>query len=203
MSQAARTCLLGYTRGAAAGALLGLLAMASHAQAQSSVTASRTVALAAFAGAQGVHPEYGSSPNLYGFMIGADATRYFRLASPSLEVRFNDASGSALSQRTFLVGLKVEHAFGRSQRFHPYLDGLIGSGTIHFPNPVDPTYTHDESLVPDLGAGLDVDLTRHFAVKGDFQIQHWHLGKEQPVFSPEVVSVGLVYRPTFGKLSIR
>ena len=187
----------------AASALLGLSAAAPQAHAQATVTASRNLGLSAFAGALGVHPEFGGSPNIYGFFLGANATRYFKFASPGLEVRFNDASGSVVSQRSFLIGLRVEHAFGPRERFRPYLNGLVGPGSTHFVDPSDPGYTQDNSLVLDAGAGLDFDLTSRFAVKGEFQIQHWHLGQESPVFSPEMFGVGLVYRPTFSRLSIR
>ena len=192
-----------YRRFALTGAMLGLIAGVSQARAQADVTASRTYSLSAFAGAEGVHPEYLSSPNNVGFFVGGDVTHFYRIASPSLEVRFNDASGSTVIQRSFLVGIKGEHAFGPEQRFHPYLVGLVGEGAMHFVYPGQPQYTHDNSLVLDVGAGLDFDVTRHFQIKGDFHIQHWHLGKETSVFSPEMVSVGVVYRPTFGKLSVR
>ena len=178
-----------------------VLACASQSHAQASVTASRSLGLAAFAGATGVHPEFNRSPVNYGFLIGGDATRSFRLASPSLELRFNDASGATVSQKSFLAGIKVEHEF--ADRFHPYLDVLVGTGSTNFTDPGDPAYTHDTSLVLDGGAGLDFDLTKNFAIKADFQVQRWRLGQEQPAFSPELVSVGLVYRPTFGRLSIR
>ena len=203
MVQATLSRLLSRSRLTAAGVLLTLLAAAPRVQAQASVTASRSLAISAFAAAEGVHPEYGGSPIIYGVQVGGDLTRYFRLASPSLEVRFGAASGSVVSQRVVQVGVKVEHAFGSGERIHPYLTGLVGPGSTHFVDPADPNYTHDTSLVLDLGAGLDCDLSRHFAVKGDFQVQRWHLGKESSVFSPENVSIGLVYRPTFGKLSIR
>jgi hypothetical protein len=202
MSQAALIRLLGFRRIAAVGALLGLTFLSANAHAQATPTAIYPLGVSVFAGAQGVHPEFNGSPNNYGFFLGADATRYFRLVSPSLELRFNDASGSIVSQRSFLVGIKAEHAFGGG-RFHPYLDGMIGPGSTHFEDPAQPSYTQDTSLVLAAGAGLDFNLTRSFAVKGDIQIQHWRLGQEEPVFSPEMVSVGLVYRPNFSRLGNR
>jgi opacity protein-like surface antigen len=179
--------------------ILAVVPHAANAHAQADATAYRAIGLSAFAGAQGVHPEFGGSPDIYGFLIGGDITHYFRIASPSLEVRYNHATGSTVSQNSFLLGFKAEHAYGAEQRFHPYLTGLIGLGTINFSDPDDPGYNHDNSMVLDLGAGLDFDVTRAFAIKGDLHIQHWQLGKESPVFSPEIVSVALVYRPFFRK----
>jgi opacity protein-like surface antigen len=179
--------------------LLAILADEPKAKAQTNATAYRAIGLSAFAGAQGVHPEFSDSPNIYGFLVGGDVTHYFRIASPSLEVRYNHATGSIVSQNSFLLGIKAEHAYGAEQRFHPYVVGLVGLGTIDFTDPGDLSYNRDNSLVLDLGAGLDFDVTRQFAVKGDFHIQHWRLGIESPVFSPEIVSVALVYRPFFGR----
>ncbi len=203
MLQGARARIPAYCRLAAAGAALALLAVVPRANAQAEVTAARAYGLSAFAGAEGVHPEFMNSSNNVGFFVGGDLTRYFRVISPSFEVRFNDASGTTVSQRSFLVGLKGEHAMGPGLRFHPYLVGLVGAGATHFVYPGQPDYTHDNSLVLDLGAGLDFDLSRSFQVKADFHIQHWHLGEETSVFSPEMLSVGLVYRPSLGWLGIR
>jgi hypothetical protein len=181
---------------------LGLLGPIGQARAQASATAVRTIGLSAFAGVQGVNPEFGGSPRIYGFLIGGDVTHYFSLASPSFEVRFDRSSGSTVTQRSLLVGFKGERALGPQQRFHPYLVGLIGAGAIEFVDPDNPAYTQDRSLVLNFGAGLDFDLTRHFAVKGDFHVQHWNLGPGSPVFFPELVSVALVYRPLFGRLNV-
>lgn len=183
--------------------LISIMSLAGYAHAQASGAASRTIGLSAFAGVEGTHPEFNNASNIYGFLIGGDFTRYYKLVSPSLEVRYSHASSTPVSQSSFLVGVKAEHSFGPEQRLHPYIIGLVGPGTSHFEDPGDPTYNHDTSLVFGAGAGIDVDLTRQFSLKGEIQIQRWHLGQESPVFSPETVSVAFVYHPFAGKLITR
>jgi hypothetical protein len=181
--------------------LLGLLlAGAQAARGQATTTASKTMDVSGFGGYEYVSPDFRSSPQLSGFVFGANITRYFHFPiAPSLEGRFNYANGPAYSERTYLGGVRAQGKLGR--RFYPYGDFLIGSGTIHFNQIFIPGYTKDTSLTKSIGGGVDIDLVSHFQAKIDYQQQFWKIGTEVANFSPSLFSVSVVYRIPFRTLN--
>ncbi|WP_263382709.1 outer membrane protein [Granulicella arctica] len=160
------------------GMLAGLLlpgSMGAAGQARS--TATQTLRLSAFGGINGTYTGLESGRNV-GITAGADlGFRPFFGLRPSVEVRgtYPIHDDGVDSQRNVLAGGKIERAFGR---LRPYGDVLFGRGAIDYPHGFeDPTgavtYSRTVSSVPALGGGLDFDLTPHFAVKADVQVERY------------------------------
>ena len=186
-------------------ALLTLAAalLPQRADAQAQATAAKTLSLDVFGAVTALDPKYGVTTRELGYTVGGDITRHFRLLDVSFEARYTSATGFSADESTYGGGFKLERAFNR---FHPYVDFLVGSGNIHFDHPEiygSPTYTHDNSFVYEAGGGVDYDLIRNFAVKVDFQDERWRLGTERPAFNPNNGSVGIVYRIPFRALHRR
>ena len=180
---------------------VALLAVAGHGQA--AFTATKTVSLDVFGGVIALDPKFGVTTKEIGYVAGADVTRHFRPVDVSFELRYTVASGYSADEKTYGGGLKVERAFAR---FHPYLDFLVEGGRVNFDHPEiygSPFYTHDDSFVYNGGGGVDYDLSPRFALKVDFQAQHWKTGSEHPPFYPYNGSVGIVYRVPFSSLRPR
>ena len=171
--------------------------------AQSMVTADKSMDVSAFGGYLYLNPDYGRSGS--GVAAGADLTRYFRWrVAPSLEVRGNYASAPAVSESTVLFGVRLKTDFRR--RIHPYVDFLAGGGRIVFAQPPIPSYTQDKSVVYSYGGGLDIDVHRNFAAKIDFQVQNWNMGPNSVIkgnqtadftLAPTALVVGITYRIPF------
>ena len=165
--------------------------LAVSADAQAGTTASRSADISLFAGAQIAHPAYGTG-DAGGVAFGLDYTRFFPHlpVQPSLELRLNTNRNTLVHEDSYLVGLRAAHPFGRVV---PYVDFLIGAGTIHFPQNV--FYTSDNSVVPSYGGGIDLTVTRNFDLKLDLQGQHWNTGDHK--FTPTLGTVGVVYHIPF------
>jgi hypothetical protein len=171
-----------------------LLAAARPMQAQdagTTYTAELRRSVAVFGEFSRVYTDYGQDGD--GYTFGGDYTFNKRLFSPSIEARFTHGGDAAVNQSDFMGGVKIEKGF---RRFHPYLDGLVGYGTIHFGDITG--YTHDNSITYDLGLGLDYQATRQFALKLDAQQQYWKLGTGTSELEPYNLSVGVLYRLPFG-----
>ena len=165
-------------------------AASANALAQASSTAGKSADIAVFGGFQGAHPDYGPY-NSYGGVFGADFTRYLRFpVVPSLEFRANLHSNSAVSEHSYVVGLRAAVPFRFAQ---PYADFLVGPGSIHFPANVG--YQSDSSTVYSYGGGLDVPIYRNFALRLDVQAQHWNTGED--TYSPTLATVAVRYTIPF------
>jgi len=183
------------------GANLGVVRSA-HGQAEA--TATKALGLSAFGAVSRGSTDYSNGG--YGYLFGGDATRHFHWFDPSVEVRYAYGQGSAVTEKTLSGGIKVEKRLGPGGRIHPYADVMIGYGVIDFKRPaIYPTgpYKSDNSTVYSMGGGADVDLTSHFAVKGDFEYNSWKLGTEYSRLTPMAVSVGVLYRFQFRALGSR
>ncbi len=159
---------------------LGLYAPAS-ANAQALPVADKASDIAAFAGVGHVKTDYGKDTNK-GFTAGVDFTRYFRRlpVDPSIEVRGSYVPSAAVTEKSFVGGLRIT---GNLRRFHPYGDFLAGGAEISFhPDPY-PGYTSDRGRMLSFGGGIDFDVVRHFALMVDYQQQKWNLG-QNIVFAP-------------------
>ena len=183
----ARTAFLAF------GFALALGCLASEAGAQATYTADRINGFSVFGGVSYLNTDYGATDT--GYLFGADFTHSIglRLITPSLEVRYNGSTGKAITQNSFLVGLKVETKF---HKLRPYVTGLIGHGNIHYVG----AGQSDDSIAYDFGVGADYDVYGPFALKVDAQEQFWKLGQATSALTPQMVSVGVVYRIPSGFL---
>ena len=158
--------------------------------AQASTAASKAAAVSVFAGLDVSDPAYGPNRDT-GVSLGANYTRYLRFpVQPSVEVRANFSNGTYANERSYLFGVRALVPVGR---FEPYVDFLLGPGTIHFPRNVG--YTGDNSTVYNYGGGIDVPLSSRFALKLDLQAQHWNTGEFR--FTPVLGTVGISYHIPF------
>jgi len=166
---------------------------AGAAHAQASYAATRVQPFSVFVAGSRINPDFGSHRN-YGFTVGADYTRHYQFLNPSLEGRISHAGGADAGITSYMGGLRGGREYGR---FHPYGDILLGYGKITFTHPSG-QYLQDNSIVFGLGGGLDYDLLRNFAVKGDFQLESWKLGSGNNRQTPTLFSIGIVYHLPIG-----
>jgi hypothetical protein len=164
-------------------------AIAPSCSAQAIPDADKAADISAFLGFQYANPDYGA-PNNTGVGAGLNYTRYFPIpVAPSIEARANLTNGTNVKERTYLVGLQAKARVFR--RYHPYVDFLLGKGTIHF-NTHATGYIGDNSTVYNFGGGIDIDLLHNFALRADIQRQSWSLGSS-PGFNPLIGMIGLHY----------
>ena len=200
-----------------------VLMAGSFAAGQNSPAAKQALQVSAFGGVTGaytgVHPNVlvtdsfgvvvGTTPapdqgkNL-AITAGVDVTlRPFFGVSPGIELRgsFPVDSGGVAGERTLLGGLRLETRF-RVARV--YGDLLVGRGEIVYNPPfLDVSaqflYLQNISNVISPGAGAELDLSRHFAVRGDVQYQRY----AAPVPAGHVwatpLTAALVYRFDFNR----
>ena len=170
-----------------------------HAQVAS--TASQQLGLSAFAGGTGTFTGLEGGKNL-DITAGADLTFLgFRLLRPSFEVRgsYPIDKGTISSQKSFLLGPKVEHRFGR---LHPYVDFLIGRGEIDYGfggfGVGNVLYISSTSTIYSPGGGVDYNFIHQIDLKADVQYQHWDTPVvASGVIHPVAVTLGAVYRFDF------
>jgi hypothetical protein len=168
---------------------------------QSTPAGTQQLQLSAFVAGTGTFTRFEGGKNL-GITAGADLTLLtFRLFRPSFEARgtYPIDQGHISSQKSFLLGPKVEYPIGP---FHPYLDFLIGRGEIDYHTPGfvygNLMYINSKTAVYSPGAGLDYSLSHNIAVKFDAQFERWSI----PVttsgsISPIALTLGAVYNFDF------
>jgi hypothetical protein len=145
------------------------------ARGQAMPTASQGSNLSVFGGVTGVYTGIDQGRNL-GITAGADYTigGFFGFR-PAVEVRgtYPIHDGGVDDQKSILAGVRVERPI---RRFHPYGDFLIGRGEINYVGTFVVGFSEfirTDSTVYSPGAGFEYDLTHHFAVRTDAQLQHW------------------------------
>ena len=175
-------------------ALLAITSFTANAHAQGDSTELRTEDLSAFAALVNANPGHGPDRNTGG-SFGIDFTRYFAFPiHPSAELRASFDSGPIVDEKSYLVGVRAQADL--FHRYQPYADFLIGEGRIVYYVPPAPGYTHDNSITPTYGLGVDVRLVQHFAAKIDFQQQHWAFDSHNTI-SPTMLTIGLTYHIPF------
>jgi hypothetical protein len=167
--------------------------------AQYDPTESRGAALSAFGGYTLVQPDYYDADNT-GFAAGIAFTRFLdRFAlEPSIALRATDSNGTAVRERTVTGGLQVAKKYNR---FHPYINLLIGGGSIIYATRPAPGDREDRGRVLSLGGGVDIDLLRNFQLRFDLQQQSWNLGMNAVLkpqggdftISPTAIIIGVNY----------
>jgi hypothetical protein len=169
------------------------LAGAHPCAAQAIPTTEKSADISAFLGYEYADPAYGPGKN-NGEGFGLNYTRYFPIpVAFSLEARANLTNGTDVKERTYLAGLQAKARV--FLRYHPYVDFLVGTGTIHF-NTRATGYIGDNSTIYNYGGGLDIDLIHHLAFRADIQRQSWALG-DSPGFSPTILLIGVHYTIPF------
>jgi hypothetical protein len=169
--------------------------------AQSVPTATQRLQLSTFLVATETSAGLQSAKNL-DITPGSDLTllrlRYFN-TGVELRGSYPIQRGSVISQKSFLIGSKIDYPNGR---FRPYVDLLVGRGRISY---LDGgyisgavKYIRSDSAVLSPGIGCDLYFTHRVAMKVDIQYQSW----ESPASSsgritPGVVSVGGTYNFDF------
>jgi hypothetical protein len=181
---------------------LVLLALTPRLWAQATAVRSRTAEVSSFVGFTSVAPDYGGGHN-EGLVWGADYMWYLPWLSPAIEARYKITPGgtnAAVGQTTFGGGIRIEHQFSY---FHPYADFMVSNGWISF---AQDDYLggngvgHNTSVVYSYGGGLDYDFARQWAIRADYQGEHWNLEETPPItLTPRVITVGILYRFRFHK----
>jgi hypothetical protein len=160
-------------------------------------TATQQLQLSAFLAGTGTFTDFHGGKNL-AVTGGVDLTYLrFILFRPAIEIRgtYPINEGHISSQKSFLIGPKVEFPLGR---LHPYADFLIGRGQIDYLNggfvAGQLIYISTNSTVYSPGVGVDYHLTHSLAVKADVQFQRWAAPPEPSgTIHPTVLTVGGVY----------
>jgi len=167
----------------------------NHCSAQEVPTESKGADISVFGGITGLAPGFVSGRETGG-TAGVNFTRYFSWpVAPSVEIRANTANGSQVEERSYLVGFRAQA--GINWRYHPYADFMVGKGTIHYDHPAG-GYLGDNSTVYSYGGGVDIDVTRNFQAKLDFQEQKWNIGMDaSDKFNPNLITIGVAYRIPF------
>jgi hypothetical protein len=180
------------------------LVACSLVHAQAMPAANKPFSFSAFAGATGTYTGLSGGKNL-GITAGGDISfKPYHFFYPSVEVRgtYPIDDGKVDAQENILFGVKAERYYGN---FRPYVDFFYGRAKTTYenggyPNPAGTLlYLDSISNVYAPGGGVDYTLTDHFALKVDFQFQHY----ASPV-SPsgslyaKALTLGVVYR--FGSL---
>jgi len=181
-------------RFALSAAMLSLLILVpNRMSAQAAPARSREAGITTFVMYSRVNPDYDSAGN--GVTVGGAYTRFFRFASPSVEVRYKYGRGRAVNESTFGGGLRVEHAISY---FHPYADFMISKGTINF---AQKSYIGSNgtgsngSVVYSYGGGVDYDFADQWSARVDYQQESWNLNENPSLtLAPRALSIGILYR---------
>lgn len=78
-------------------------------------------------------------------------------------------------------------------KFHPYAKFLAGIGSIDFPDPPNPLYTHDTRTVLSPGGGIEYDAYGHLWVRGDYEYQFWRHIFGPNDLNPNGFTIGVSY----------
>lgn len=169
--------------------LLGiLLATAPFVSAQALLTAQRGSEIAPFAQATLISPDWGQTNNL-GYTVGIDYTHFIHFAvQPSLEFRYNSATGITVNERSYAGGVKLSTTI---HGIHPYATILVGHGNLDL-NYANGNYRGDNALIYSLGGGAEFNVTRQFLARFDFTDQYWDVDSYS--LTPLTFGVGIAYR---------
>ena len=178
-------------------AVFSALLLVHNAFAQSAPAATQQLQLSAFVGGTGTYTNLAGGKNL-DITAGADLTVLsFRFFRPAFEIRgtYPIDGGTISSQKSFLLGPKIEYPIGR---LHPYADFLVGRGQINYLRGGyifdDNLYLSSNTLVLSPGVGLDYNFSHNLAVKADFQFQHWDTpAVASGSINPKAITLGATY----------
>jgi hypothetical protein len=125
---------------------------------------------------------WGMPPKIHG--LGAEVE--------GRDLNFNRPSGlTKLRQDTGMAGIIYSDPQWRS--FRPYVKVLFGIGSVDFPNPGAPYYTHDTFLVTAPAGGADFRVWKHVWGRFDYEYQFWHHTFGNNDLTPTGASFGFLY----------
>jgi hypothetical protein len=164
---------------------------------QSLPARTRSAELTAFGMFTSLEPDYGPYVNP-GFTVGGGFTKLMKFTSLSLEVRYKNAPGVEVGEKTAGGGPRFEY---RWTRIHLYADLFASAGRITFANRYargSNSTGYNGSVVYTYGGGIDYDITGQWAARFDAQSEHWDL-EEKPkiLLAPTALSVGIIYKVRF------
>ena len=176
---------------------LAISSLTSMAFGQAAPAGTQQLQLSAFGGLTGTYTGLDGGKNL-AITAGGDVEYLgFRRFLPAFELRgtYPIDEGHISSQKSFLLGPKVEYPIGH---LHPYADLLFGRGEIDygslgytFDNII---YLSTNTFIYSPGVGLDYNLTHNLAVKADAQFQHWDTpAVPSGVIHPTALTFGALY----------
>ncbi len=199
-----------------AASLLALLAPASARAQGAKDTASQQLALSAFGAATGTYTDIYDSRTgdtqgrNVGFTAGVDLrVGHFGRYDPSIEIRgtYPFHKGMIASEKNVLGGIKVERPIFH-EMIHPYGGLLFGRGEINYQgtgyyvSSSSLVYYYTVSNVISPFAGVDFEVSHHFAIKLDAQFAHYNTPIAASGSIDAVpVSVGVVYKFDFNRAS--
>jgi hypothetical protein len=199
-----------------AASLLALLAPASARAQGAKDTASQQLALSAFGAATGTYTDIYDSRtgDTQGRNVGITAGVDLRVGhighyDPSIEIRgtYPFHKGMIASEKNVLGGIKVERPIFH-EMIHPYGGLLFGRGEINYQGTgyyvasSSLVYYYTVSNVISPFAGVDFEISHHFAIKADAQFVHYNTPIAASGSIDAVpVSIGVVYKFDFNRAS--
>ncbi len=198
-----------------AASVLALLAPASARAQGAKDTASQQLALSAFGAATGtytgLYDQYGNTQGRnIGITAGVDLrVGHFGHYDPSIEIRgtYPIHKGTIDSEKNILAGIKVERPLFH-EMIHPYGGILYGRGEINYQGTgyyvasSSLVYYYTVTNIISPFAGVDFELSHHFAIKADAQFVRYNTPVTDSGHIAAVpVSVGVVYKFDFNRAS--
>jgi opacity protein-like surface antigen len=113
-----------------------------------------------------------SSVSGSGLLAGVDLNKVYKTLGFTVEFDGTTASSppsssNSISEWNFLIGPRFEFPVRSSSRIVPFVDGLIGTNTLHN---AGQEYTwgfnNHTSVAWAFDGGLDINLSRHLAIRG-------------------------------------
>ncbi len=106
---------------------------------------------------------------------------------------FRPSDLTTMRQDTFGAG--PIYTWRHYRKFHPYGKGLIGMGSIDFPQlrNAPAWYRHDTRTVYAAGGGLEYQAYRHIWVRGDYEYQFWPKLFGPNALNPHGFTFGVAY----------
>jgi len=144
--------------------------------------------------------DWGYGSRMAGISVYADWDLFILpgpLKNLSIQAEGNDidfgrpARVPGMRQDTGLGGLK--YTFRHSRTLLPYAKLLGGVGSIDFPDPTNPYYTHDTFGVWAIGGGAEYRLWRKLWVRGDYECQFWNKTFGPNDLTPQGFTIGGSY----------
>jgi len=152
----------------------------------------------------------------YNFYGDFDFTQHFGIEADFHQVN-DPQKDSFIYERTYEIGGRYVYHY---HRFAPYAKVLVGRGVFNFPpdclalvtyQPVSCTASNVNPATVGpranlaynmfaMGGGLDISVYRMINVRVDFEHQDW-MGFVNSSLQPDLISVGVAYHFTGGKLS--